>query len=295
MKAEEITNEQAADVLERIADLLEMQDANPHRVRAYREGAETLRHAQKSVAEMVREGDQEKLQQLPGIGKGLSRVIEEYVETGRSSQIEQLQAEIDPQALFDKVPGIGKELSERIVEELGIHSLEELETAAHDGSLEEVEGFGPQRARAVRIALSGMLSQSARRRARRVMEGNEAEGSESDPSVGTLLEVDRQYRQKAQAGELRVIAPRRFNPQGKAWLPIMRTKQEGWSFTALFSNTARAHELGATHDWVVIYYERDGREDQCTVVTETHGPLEGKRVVRGREGECREYYRSQGG
>jgi hypothetical protein len=56
----------------------------------------------------------------------------------------------------------------------------------------------------------------------------------------------------------------------------------------LFSNTARAHDLGRTHDWVVIYfYDDDHRESQCTVVTETHGPMTGKRVVRGREAECR--------
>ena len=63
----------------------------------------------------------------------------------------------------------------------------------------------------------------------------------------------------------------------------------------MYSNTARAHELGKTDDWVVIYYEQDGEEDQCTVVTETRGPLAGRRVVRGREQECREYYRRQAG
>jgi hypothetical protein len=65
--------------------------------------------------------------------------------------------------------------------------------------------------------------------------------------------------------------------------------------TALFSNTALAHELGRTHDWVVIYFGRDGGpEHQRTVVTETRGPLEGRRVVRGREGECREHYFKDG-
>ena len=48
----------------------------------------------------------------------------------------------------------------------------------------------------------------------------------------------------------------------------------------------RAHQLGHTHDWVVLFYERNGDEGQCTVVTETRGPLGGRRVVRGRESEC---------
>lgn len=104
--------------------------------------------------------------------------------------------------------------------------------------------------------------------------------------MSLILEVDKQYRTLAQAGKLTAIAPRRFNPDGKRWLPIMHMMQEGWLFTTLYSNTARAHDLNKTHDWVVIYYERDGAEGQCTVVTETHGKLRGQRVVRGREAEC---------
>ena len=61
----------------------------------------------------------------------------------------------------------------------------------------------------------------------------------------------------------------------------------------LFSNTAQAHERGETHDWVVIYFGADGREGQCTVVTASQGSLEGRRVVRGREAECRRHYSRQ--
>jgi len=61
---------------------------------------------------------------------------------------------------------------------------------------------------------------------------------------------------------------------------VLHGERDGWSFTALYSNTARAHELGTTRDWVILYFERDGHEDQCTVVTERHGPLAGERVVR---------------
>lgn len=51
---------------------------------------------------------------------------------------------------------------------------------------------------------------------------------------------------------------------GTAWLPILHSFRDGWHFTALFSNTDRAHELGRVRDWVVIYVERDGHEGQCT-------------------------------
>jgi Holliday junction resolvasome RuvABC DNA-binding subunit len=287
-----ITNEEIAGVLDQIAELLEAQGANVHRVRAYRNGANSVREAEFSLVDTVREGNEEKLQQLPGIGEGLARVISTYVKIGRSNLLDRLRGEIEPTDLFVQVPGIGEELAERIAEELDVNTLEELERAAHDGRLQQVEGFGEKRVNSVRMSLAGMLSQAVQRRTRQRVEGNGEEHEQ--PSVETLLDVDAEYREKAEAGELRKIAPRRFNPENKAWLPILNTERKGWHFTALFSNTARAHRLGTTHDWVVIYYERDSSEDQATVVTKNSGPMRGKRVVRGREAECEHYYEESG-
>ena len=129
----------------------------------------------------------------------------------------------------------------------------------------------------MRAALGQML---ARIRAVRIAPADE-------PGVELLLDVDREYREKANTDELRKIAPKRFNPSGKAWLPILHTQRGDWHFTALFSNTARAHELGKVQDWVVLYFHSDsGAEAQRTVVTEPRGALAGQRVVRGREREC---------
>jgi hypothetical protein len=101
-----------------------------------------------------------------------------------------------------------------------------------------------------------------------------------------LLQVDRMYRERAAAGLLRKIAPRRFNPGGEAWLPIMHASHDDWRFTVLFSNTRLAHELGKTTDWVVIYHQKEGQpEGRSTVVTATRGPNAGRRTVRGREEE----------
>jgi len=116
------------------------------------------------------------------------------------------------------------------------------------------------------------------------------ERTRAEPPVDVMLGVDEEYRTKAKAGKLKMIAPKRFNPEGRAWLPIYSVEQGGWKFTVMFSNTARAHELGKTDDWVVVYYERGSGENQCTVVTEQKGVLKGKRVVRGREKECQEFY-----
>ncbi len=76
-----------------------------------------------------------------------------------------------------------------------------------------------------------------------------------------------------------------------ARLPILHTTRDHWQLTALFSNTARDHELGKTADWVIIFFTSDHTiENQCTVVTETMGQLKGKRVVRAREKECVEFF-----
>jgi hypothetical protein len=54
------------------------------------------------------------------------------------------------------------------------------------------------------------------------------------PGVGILLAIDAEYREKARAGSLPLIAPRRLNPEGKAWLPVLHKRYAPWHFTALF-------------------------------------------------------------
>ncbi len=290
MTTSTISNRDVAKVLFQIADLLETQEANAFRVNAYRRAARRLQELDEPVAELERKGGVEALRDLADIGRRLAAIITAYLHKGSSRVLQRLQGEVNPEELFAQVPGIGEELAERIVEQLDLHSLGELEQAAHDGRLEQVEGFGKKRVEAVKTSLAGMLSGYAQRSARRRV-GKEAPSRESpQPGVDLLLQVDQDYREMAAAGELRTIAPRRFNPDNEAWLPIYHASRREWDFTALFSNTKRAHELDKTGDWVVIYYEKDGAEGQCTVVTATRGDLQGRRVIRGREGECREYY-----
>ena len=282
------TNEEIAALLERIGQLLETKESNPYRVRAYLSAAATVRGEDNPVAELA--GDHAMLTRLPGIGDSLAALVSEYVETGTSALLRELEGTTDPGAVFDTVPGLGQTLARRIAETLDIRTLEELEQAAHDGRLNKVEGFGEERVRAVQTALAGMLSNTAQRRARQ-RTSEESNADDAEPPIALLLDVDSEYRRKASAGDLGTIAPKRFNPEGKAWLPILHTQRGVWSFTALFSNTARAHEAGKINDWVVIYFERPGqREEQRTVVTQTQGPLAGRRVVRGRETETRRHY-----
>lgn len=266
-------NDRIAQNLNDMADLLEEQAANPFRINAYRRAAQTVAGLDEDIETLYRRAGHGGLMSLPFIGKGIATAIEGMLHTGRFAQMERLRGDVDPEALFASIPGIGPKLAAVIHDTLHVDTLEELEIAAHDGRLETVPGVGPRRTAAVRAVLADKLRRPPRARPQR-------------PSVATILAADAEYRRKAAAGELRTIAPRRFNPTRRSWLPVLHTNRDGWHMTALYSNTARAHELGKTDDWVVVYYyDSDHDEGQCTVVTETAGPRKGRRVVRGREAE----------
>lgn len=272
-----LDNADVADKLDEVATLLEAQHANRYRVAAYRRGAETVRGMSEPIGRVAEREGVEGLEHLPGIGETLARAIVTMHRTGSFPQLERLRGEVDPEALLRSLPGIGPELAERLHRELHVDTLEDLEVAAYDGRLADVEGFGPKRLEGVRAALD--------RRLRRV---RSVRAPAEPPPVEELLDVDAEYRRKADAGELPTIAPRRMNPSGDAWLPVLHTSREGRSYTALFSNTPLAHRLDRTDDWVVIYLEDGASERPYTVVTERRGSLAGRRVVRGREDECRE-------
>ena len=275
-------NQQVARKLDEAAELLARQGANPFRVSAYRKAADTVETLDQDVREIFEEGGLEALIRLPTIGRGIAAAIREIVTSGRWSQLERLRGTLEPENLLQTVPGVGPALASRIHDELHIDTLEQLETAAWDGRLEAMPGIGERKLQALRATLASMLRRSRPRPDAATTDG---------PGVGLLLQVDREYRRRAEAGKLPTIAPKRFNPAGEAWLPILHSEHQGWHFTALYSNTARAHELDRVRDWVVIYFYDDSHEEgQHTVVTETRGPLTGQRVVRGREAECRAWY-----
>jgi hypothetical protein len=276
---------QIAAALRQAAGILNAQGANPFRVSAYRKAADTVERLEGGLRAIHEKKGAAGLDELPGIGPGIAAAIQEMLETGRWTQLERLRGSLDPEDLFRTIPGVGAELAYRIHETLHVDTLEALETAAHDGRLERVPGVGKRRAAAIRASLADLLDR--RRLTRRAGPRPVA----AEPSIAALLAVDQEYREKAQADALPKIAPKRFNPSGEAWLPIHHATRGEWHFTVLFSNTARAHELGKTRDWVVIYfYDADHVERQRTVVTEARGVLAGKRVVRGREDECRAHY-----
>ena len=279
-------NHEVATKLREIGQLLRAQQANPFRVNAYLHAADTLDNLGRNVAELMQAKGIKGLVALPGIGEGIARSIYEYVATGRMSRLENLKGASDPVALFRSIPTVGRALAERIHDSLHVESLEALENAVRGGQLARVEGLGTKRREAIETWLQQHLDQQRRR-------PEPIRQDDVMPAVTLILKVDEEYRAKAKVGSLPAITPKRFNPRNKAWLPILHTTYDHWHFTALYSNSERAHTLNRVYDWVVIYfYDDHHQEGQHTVVTETHGTLYGKRVVRGREAECGEFYES---
>ena len=279
-------NRQIAARFRDYAALLAEQGEDGFRVRAYLNAADEVEKLEEPLQEIFRRGGPEALIRLRGIGKGIAGAIAEMLTSGRWSQLERVKGDAAPEALFRTVPGIGRTLAHRFATELDVETLEELETALRIDHA-TVAGIGPRRRDAILAALSERLERLRR------MDGRV--GPVEEPAVALLLDADALYRRKAEAGELRRIAPRRFNPSGEAWLPIMHARRGDWHLTVLFSNTALAHRLGRTRDWVVIYFhEGNGPEGRRTVVTQRQGPLRGRRVVRGREDDCADHYAETG-
>ena len=271
-------NTVVVEALRDAATLLAQQNANQFRILAYRNAAKTIEELPEDIAKIAARGA-DALDALPHIGKSIAGAIMQLATTGRWAQLERMRGMLDPEIAFQNIPGIGPTFARLIHEHLHIDTLEALEAAAHDGRLDAVPGIGERRSKVIRQSLASILD----RRRPLPSSGQKI----APPPVEIILDVDREYREKAGSGGLKLIAPKRFNPKGDAWLPILHTERGPWHFTVLFSNTARAHELGKTADWVIVFYSSDHQtEDQCTVVTETSGLLKGRRVVRGREQEA---------
>ncbi len=136
-------NLEVASALDRLADLLEIQGANPFRIRAYRNAIRTVQGLTRSLAAMVDDG--EDLTELPGIGKEMASHIRELLDTGRLGILEEVAQEVPPSlAELMRLEGIGPKRARRLWGELGVTSVEELETALGEGRVEELEGFGPK-------------------------------------------------------------------------------------------------------------------------------------------------------
>jgi len=279
-------NRDIAGRLDEVARILNEQGASRYRVQAYQRAATTLRSLPRPISEIFEKEGLEGLEKLPGVGESIARAIRDILLHGKLAMLDRLRGEHDPIALLTSVPGIGKALASKLHDDLGIETLEEMEAAAHDGRLENFAGLGAKRLEGIRDSLAHRLG--------RVRKQQPPPDEMDETPASELLDVDAEYRREAAANTLKKIAPRRFNPTGEAWLPVLHTTRGKRHYTALFSNTAHAHKLRKTRDWVVLYNDGHQAERQCTVITSQFGRLKNLRIVRGRENECEEFYRERG-
>ncbi|MDR4515557.1 DNA polymerase/3'-5' exonuclease PolX [Nitrosomonas sp.] len=134
-------NADIAAIFEEIADLLEIQGANPFRIRAYRNADRILGELSEDVATMLDKG--EDLTRLPGIGNDLAAKIKEIVSIGHCSLLDRLHKEL-PATIADllKIPGIGPRRVKALYHDLAVQTVEQLYRAARDGRIRALPGFG---------------------------------------------------------------------------------------------------------------------------------------------------------
>ncbi len=130
-----------AVIFEEIADLLEIQGANPFRIRAYRNAARVVGELSQEVSRLLEKG--EDLTQLPGIGDDLAAKIKEIVDSGHCSLLERLHTEL-PSAVTEllKIPGLGPKRVKALYHDLDVQTPEQLYRAARDGRIRALPGFG---------------------------------------------------------------------------------------------------------------------------------------------------------
>ncbi|MDH4310074.1 MAG: DNA polymerase/3'-5' exonuclease PolX [Gammaproteobacteria bacterium] len=136
-----VHNGEIADIFEQLADLLEIREDNPFRIRAYRNAARVIRGHARSMAELVDAGAD--LAELPGIGADLAGKIATIVHTGKLPLLDQLRAKV-PRPLVDmtRIEGLGPKRAKALYRALRIRSLEDLQRAARSGRIREIKGFG---------------------------------------------------------------------------------------------------------------------------------------------------------
>ena len=156
-----VVNATVAAVFEQIADLLDIQGANPFRIRAYRNAARTIGTLGSDIKAMLEKGAD--LRDLPGVGDDLAAKIREIVETGKSAFLERLQKQVPPAVTeLLRIPGLGPKRVRRLYEDLDVQSLEQLLRAAHDGRIRELPGFGEKTESRIVEAAQAQLSKARR-------------------------------------------------------------------------------------------------------------------------------------
>jgi DNA polymerase (family 10) len=200
-------NEFIAVQFELLADLLEIQGANPFRIRAYRNAARTISSTSESLSDLV--ATKQDLTQFAGIGKDLSKQIEEITTKGQHSALEELRKQI-PGGVLDmlRIPGVGPKKVSVFFNELGLKSLEDLKAACEAGRLSKLKGFGKKTEESIlaNIATATKHSQRASISDARAAAEAIVEDLQKLKEVGQVAVAGSCRRRKETCGDLDVLA-----------------------------------------------------------------------------------------
>jgi DNA polymerase (family 10) len=162
---EELTmeNVEIAHLLNKYADLLEIQGADLFRIQAYRNAARTIESLSQSVAQLLEEGKDLKKLKLPGIGKSMSEHVEEIVKTGTLTALKELRKKL-PGTVDEllEIEGLGPKRTKLLYEKLGVSSIKKLEQAIDAGKLETLAGFGEKSIEKIRQAIQNLTKRAKR-------------------------------------------------------------------------------------------------------------------------------------
>lgn len=196
-----------ARTLETLADLLEIQGANPFRIRAYRNAINTIESLSRPLAAMVEAG--EDLTELPAIGDNVAAHIAELLATGHINRLDEVAAEI-PITLAElvRLDGVGPKKAKKLFEELGVRTVDELEAQLDEGSVEELAGFGKKSVEKIRRSIEDYRKHTGRfqiHEAEQLIEGllrwvEKAPGVEEIQIAGSLR------RRKETIGDVDILA-----------------------------------------------------------------------------------------
>lgn len=196
-----------ARVLETLADLLEIQGANPFRIRAYRNAINTIESLSRPIAAMAEAG--EDLTELPAIGDNVAAHIVELLETGHINRLDEVTAEI-PITLVElvRLDGVGPKKAKKLFDELDVKTVEELEVQLDAGTVEELAGFGKKSVEKIRRSIEDYRKHTGRfqiHEAEQLIEGllrwvEKAPGVEEIAIAGSLR------RRKETIGDVDLLA-----------------------------------------------------------------------------------------
>jgi DNA polymerase (family 10) len=155
-----ITNQEIAGVFRRLADLMELGEDNPFKIRAYRTASETIEDTTTPLADMVSEGGVSRLRELPGVGEAISGKIVELLETGTFKAYEEIKAKI-PETTLDLlgVDGVGLKTLQILYQRFQITNLDDFAKFVEGGGLNSVPHIGAKTQERIRASLKELLNQ----------------------------------------------------------------------------------------------------------------------------------------